>query len=82
MAEWLGQSEKMIWAEMAKRHLGIADTKGEIEVWESRGRDDVAVDVMTIVGSFLWSGPTFPLSGFQPGKRRYDDNLFRSCLHA
>ena len=66
----------MLWAEMAERHrdeAGIIDDNGG---WEYRGRGDVAVDVMAIVGSVLWSGPTFAIPGFRSGERRYDDNLF------
>jgi hypothetical protein len=38
---------------MAKRRLDAADIKGEWLDWERRGRDDVTVDFMTIVGNVL-----------------------------
>ena len=76
MAVRVGQSEKMTWAEMAKRHSKRVGTEWEKWGWGCRGREDVAVDVMTIVGSVLWGGPTFLFSGLKPGERRYDDNQF------
>jgi hypothetical protein len=53
----------MACVELAKSHRDEADINGEYGDWECRGRDDVAVDVMTIVGSVLWGGPTFLVSG-------------------
>ena len=53
MALWAGQWEIMASVELAKRHRDDADIKGEIGDWECRGREDVAVDVMAIVGSSL-----------------------------
>jgi len=53
----------MAWAELALCHRDDAGINGEYEGWECRGRSDVAVDVMTIVGSVLWGGPTFLVSG-------------------
>ena len=46
-----------------RRHREVAGKIDENGNLERRGRDDVAVDVMTIVGSVLWRGPTFPISG-------------------
>ena len=53
----------MAWAELALCHRDDEGINGEYEGWECRGRGDVAVDVMTIVGSVLWGGPTFLVSG-------------------
>ena len=44
---------------IAKRLRDGADRNSKKGVWGCRGRDDVAVDVMTIVGSVLWGGRTF-----------------------
>ena len=64
------------WAEIAERHTDGAKIIDEYGDWGCRGHGDLAVDVMTIVGSILWSGPTFSVLGFRSGERRYDDNLF------
>ncbi len=45
--------EIMAWVESAKFHRDEAGINEENGDWECRGRDDVAVDVMTIVGSVL-----------------------------
>ena len=63
MVLWAGQMGIMACVELAKSHRDEADINGEYGDWECRGRDDVAVDVMTIVGSVLWGGPTFLVSG-------------------
>ena len=76
MALRAGQREMVAWAEIPERHTDGAKIKDESGDWGCRGRGDLAVDVMTIVGSILWSGPTFSVHGFRSGERRYDDNLF------
>ena len=47
------------WAEVAKGEREQWDRDGEYGDGECRGREDVTVDVMAIVGSVLRSGPTF-----------------------
>ena len=63
------------WAEMADRHMNGDEIKDE---YGDQGRRDVAVDVMTIVGSVLWGGPTFFSLKSRFRERRYGDNLIWS----
>ena len=66
----------IVWVEMAECQFTEAGIKDEYGDWGSRGRGDVAVDVITIVGSILWSSPAFPPLGLGSVNARYDDNLF------
>ena len=75
MALGAGQYGMMGWAEMAKCHLGVSKFKNGVERRGCRRRDDVAVDVMTIVGCVLWGGRTFSAPRIRLGERRYYDNL-------
>ena len=54
MAVLVGQSELIGLINMAEWHINRDDTDGRYEVGLWRGRDDFAVDVMTIVGKILW----------------------------
>ena len=66
----------VIWAEMTKRGWAVAGMIDGTGEWQWCGRGDVAVDVMMIVGSVLWRGPTVSEPRFRSGERGYDDNLF------
>jgi len=57
MAIRSGQSELGAWFDMARCHRDEEDTDGENEEGLCRGREDLAVDVMTIVGKILWGAP-------------------------
>ena len=56
MAVLVGQSELIGLINMAEWHINWDDddTDGKYEVGLWRGRDDFAVDVITIVGKILW----------------------------
>ena len=69
MARGAGQCEMMNLAAFAERCPYVAEIIDENGDWECRGRGDVAVDVMTIVGCVLRSGPTFSIPGFMSGER-------------
>jgi hypothetical protein len=56
---------------MAKRLKDGIDRNFNKRVWGCRGRDDVAVDVMTIVGSVLWGSGTFSRFGSILEERRF-----------
>jgi hypothetical protein len=46
------------WVDMAKCHRDGDNREEENERGNCRGRDELAVDVMTIVGKILCGGPT------------------------
>ena len=54
MAVLVGQSELKDLVNMTECHIDRDDTNGEYEVEWCRGRDNFAVDVMTIVRKILW----------------------------
>ena len=60
----------MAWAKMAVRHMGVDEFKDENGNRGRCRRDDVAVDVMTIVESVLWGGPASSVPWFTLGERR------------
>ena len=65
----------MAWAEMAERHIDGVEIKEREVDRGGRRRGDVAVAVMTIVGSVLWSGPASQ-SHCLRWARWYDDHIF------